>query len=592
MCGIIALTGNNLENIGNNTVEAMLSSLSKRGPDDQDFVRRESLSGKGDCILGQTRLSIVDLSGGHQPMRDNSQPLTIVFNGEIYGYRDLRKNLEKKGHLFSTNSDTEIILKSYIEYGRDCPKYLDGMFAFAIWDEKKGELFLARDRFGKKPLYYTFCGKTFLAASELKAFWASNSIKGRVDPEALADFLRLSYIPPDKSVYSNIKVLLPAHAAVVKDGRIETWSYWNLKKNPKDITYEEARAEIRRLFEKAVDKRMVADVEIGSLLSGGLDSTLVTAYAQKFTNRPIKTFSVRYGNLIDELPYAKQASAKIGTDHHFLDAEIENPEDLREVIAYFDEPHADSSDFPQHMISRLAASKVKVALSGDGADELFMGYGWYQNYWHMPRYKPGRIFGNPFSIYKKSTEIFGKNERRRLLNFPVDSRENYENEMLRPALDNFDKINRRDLLVYLPGQLLTKIDRTSMMHSLEMRAPFLDTALAEFVYNLPLEYKLKKGQNKTILKEILAEIMPAEFVNRRKQGFGAPISEWLKTESIRQELESLIKNENHPIFKYLNHAFLSRIIRPPFSADRTESQKIWSIYCLAIWFELNQKYHE
>ncbi|MCX6719145.1 MAG: asparagine synthase (glutamine-hydrolyzing) [Candidatus Taylorbacteria bacterium] len=595
MCGIIAITGKDSNKISDGAIKSMLAALSRRGPDDHDFVRLNSETSSSNCVLGQTRLSIVDLSGGHQPMKDNRNPYTIVFNGEIYGYKDLRKELESRGHKFSTNSDTEVVLKAYSEFGRECLKHLDGMFAFALWDERKNELFIARDRFGKKPFYYTFQDGMFTAASEIKALFASGLIKGKIDPQAIDDFLRLLYIPPNKSVYSNIKVLLPAHAAIIKKGKIETWRYWNLEKTEIKTTYAEAKAEIKRLFEKSCEKRMIADVEIGSLLSGGVDSTLVTAYAAKYSDKPIKTFSVKYGDLINELLFAKQASEKIGTDHYSLNADATDLTELKNVVAYFDEPHADSSDFPQHLVSKLAASKVKVALSGDGADELFMGYGWYQKYWHTPRYKLDRIFGNPFSTYKKVTEVFSRSERRRLLKTgqPVSiGPDEFENEILTGYSDDFDKINRCDLLIYLPGQLLTKVDRTSMMHSLEMRTPFLDTALAEFVYNLPTELKLIRNENKSILKEILGEIMPAEFVNRRKQGFGAPIKEWLQEETITNELDRLIRTENHPMYRYLNREQVKKIIEAKSDLNKSSVQKIWSLLCLGIWFELNQKNFE
>lgn len=337
---------------------------------------------------------------------------------------------------------------------------------------------------------------------------------------------------------------------------------------------------------------MVADVEIGSLLSGGVDSTLVTAYANQYSSKPIKTFSVQYGNIINELPFALQASKTIGTEHYSLNAGGVDLMELKNVIAYFDEPHADSSDFPQHLVSKLAASKVKVALSGDGADELFMGYGWYQKYWHTPRYKFDRIFGNPYSVYKKINQVFTEKERRALLKNGDHSSDSFVDQILVSASGNIDKINRSDLMVYLPGQLLSKVDRTSMMHSLEMRAPFLDTALAEFVYNLPVEFKLNKNENKIILKDILSEIMPKDFVYRRKQGFGAPIKEWLDEISIIDELDRLVKNTNHPMYKYLDQTKVRGVIAQRTSTDRSSAQKIWSLLCLGIWFELNHQFHE
>ncbi len=588
MCGIIAIVGKNANKISDQKVGAMLACLAKRGPDDRGFERFEN-SNDSSAILGQTRLSIVDLSpAGHQPMRDNTRPLTIVFNGEIYGYKDARKALEAKGHKFGTNSDTEVILKAYAEYGEKCVDHLDGMFAFALWDEQKHELFVARDRFGKKPFYYTFVNNTFYAASEIKSLFASGLVKAEINPEVIGDYLRLLYVPPNKTIYKNIHTLFPAHAGVVKDGKLETWGYWNLEKKEPKVSYQEAKAKIKQLFDQAVKKRMVADVEIGTLLSGGIDSTMVTLYAQKYSKTPIKTFSVGYEGARNELPYALEASKKIGTDHYTLDVKADLVGELEKIIEYMDEPHADSSNFPQAMISGLASSKVKVTLSGDGADELFMGYGWYQKYWHTPRWKLSRLFGNAFSTYKKIIAVFDDSERSQLLKTPSTSDGSFEYAVSSDITDPIHKINAFDLRFYLPGQLLSKIDRTSMMHSLEVRSPFLDTALAEYVYNLPTEFKLSKDKNKIILKDILAEVFPKEFVYRRKQGFGAPIDLWLQDDKMKVFVNSLLESDSK-MYDYLNKNQVLKI-RDTFYATspsiaKYTAQKLWSLLCLALWFQ-------
>src|SRR5487761_1978019 len=270
MCGIITIVKNTGSTTPANT-GAMLASLSKRGPDDHGTLVFPL------CTLGQTRLSIIDLSGGHQPMRDNTRAMAITFNGEIYNYKELKRELEARGHAFSTNSDTEVILKTYQEYGVDCPKYLDGMFAFAIWDEERQSLFMARDRFGKKPLYYAHdTDGNLMIASEIKALFASGRIKGEIDPGALDNYLALMYVPPTRTIYKNVFTLLPAEHAVYKDGTLTKNTYWQLEYNPIQISYDDAKEEVRQLFTEAVKKRLVADVEIGSFLSGGVDSTLVT----------------------------------------------------------------------------------------------------------------------------------------------------------------------------------------------------------------------------------------------------------------------------------------------------------------------------
>jgi len=581
MCGIIAITGKNTSALTDEKVLSMLSTLSRRGPDDKGFERFT------DTVIGQTRLSIVDIEHGHQPMRDNTHPYSIVFNGEIYGYKDLKLDLEKRGHVFSTQSDTEVILKAYAEYGEGCLKYIDGMFAFAIWDENKNQLFIARDRFGKKPLYYTQIDDTFYFASEIKALFATEFIKGEIDPSAIDEYLRFGYIPPYRTVYKNIQTILPAQAGVIENGLLRTWQYWRLEKKERTVNHDEAKTEVKRLFDEAVKKRMVADVEIGSLLSGGVDSTIVTLYAQKYSSFPIKTFSVGYDGHKNELPYASEASKKIGTDHNTLAVNANLADELSEIVDYMDEPHGDSSDFPQHLISKLASEKVKVALTGDGADEIFMGYGWYQKKWHMPRWRLDWRFLNPFQAQQKAITVFKTRERKKILKIFSNKKNINETEITSKIKNPIEKINTFDLSFYLPGQLLSKIDRTSMMHSLETRSPFLDTELVEYVYNLPIKFKISKTENKILLKEILAEVFPREFVYRRKQGFGAPVDLWLKNERIKKLTSSLFL-ENNPAFKYINYSEALKIYGRFYANKRNTANKLWILTCLLLWFEKHQ----
>lgn len=572
MCGIIGITGKNVKEICPSKISLMLASLSKRGPDDKGTLEFPN------CILGQTRLSIIDLASGHQPMKDNQKNIAITFNGEIYNYKELKKDLENKGHKFSTNSDTEVILKSYIEYGHKCLDYFDGMFAFALWNEDTQSLFMARDRFGKKPFYCAFDKeKNFIFASEIKAIFASGRIKGILDRGAIADYLSLMYIPPDKTVYKNIFTLGPAEWAVCHNGILTKQKYWELTYAPLAISYNDAKEEVRRLFAKAIKKRLIADVEIGSFLSGGVDSTLVTAYAQKFLQQPIKTFSLGYGEHINELPYAKEAAEKIGTEHYTLQADENLIETFKQSIAYFDEPHADSSDFPQSLLSALTASKVKVALSGDGADELFMGYGWYTRHQNLSyrAHTFEKLFLNPFQAYVRNISIFSK--------YAIPPK------LAKSKLNPILKINQFDLTFYLPGQLLTKVDRMGMMHSLEVRSPFLDHHLAEFVFNLPKEYRIEKK----ILKDILEEIMPSEFAHRKKQGFGAPVKEWLKEPAFKKLAQESLLSPNTEIYRYLNKKEINTIIEKFYEKkDDLYYYKIWVLLCLELWLQSHKQYHD
>lgn len=590
MCGIFGVAGSSSGTYQENEVAQALRSLSKRGPDDHGTLTYPA------CTLGQTRLSIIDLTSGHQPMRDNTRDMAITFNGEIYNYRELKKELEKKGYTFSTNSDTEVILKAYQEYGDECPKYLDGMFAFAIWDNEQGNLFVARDRFGKKPLYYAFDDqKNIVLASEIKAIFATGKIKGVIDHQTIDNYLTLMYIPPWKTVYQNIEVLPPASSAIFKDGKLIIKKYWQFKKEKVSISYQEAKEKVRQLLTESIEKRMIADVEIGSFLSGGIDSTLVTILAQTFLKTPIKTFSVGYQNYINELPFALEASRKAGSEHYTLQAKDDMVKDLQEVVAYFDEPHADSSDFPQCLLSKLAASNVKVALSGDGADELFLGYGWYtrhKNLSYRAHFKE-KVFLDPFSGFIKNIQVFSPSEKKKLWKNRNFINDGYLNDEVKNSnLSPVEKINLFDLTTYLPGQLLTKVDRMGMMNSLEVRSPFLDHHLAEFVYNLPETYKTDAGIFKRILKDILGEYMPEEFVNRRKQGFGAPVKAWLRESSFKKDVYEKLYHPNAEIFTMMNEKVVKEMINDFYTNNNDHyNYKIWVLYCLELWLISHKQYH-
>ena len=589
MCGIIGITGKNIGVYNKKTLGTMLNTLSKRGPDDHGILSFPT------CTLGQTRLSILDLTSGHQPMRDNKHDMAITFNGEIYNYRELKKDLKTKGYKFSTNSDTEVILKTYQEYGEECPKYLDGMFAFVIWDNKKNQLFVARDRFGKKPLYYGFDNKkNLIVASEIKTLFKSGQIKGEIDYEIIDNYLTLMYIPPWKTVYKNIHVIPPASFAIFENNNLQIKKYWQLEKKSVSITYAEAKEKVRSLLTKSVEKRMIADVEIGSFLSGGVDSTLVTLPAQSFSKTPIKTFSVGYQDYINELPFAAEAAQKIGTDHHTLQAKDDMVQELETAIEYFDEPHADSSDFPQYLLSKFTATKVKVALSGDGADELFLGYGWYtrhKNLSYRAHFKE-KVFMNPFDGYINAIQIFTPKERKKLWkNCVYINKDFISDEVKNSKLSSVEKINLFDITTYLPGQLLVKADRMGMMNSLEVRSPFLDHYLAEFVYNLPDDYKTGNTIFKRILKDILGETMPDEFVHRRKQGFGAPVKKWLRKETFKKEIYERLYNSNADIYSMMSERFVKIMIDDFYlKGNDRYNYKIWVLYCLELWFNSHKQY--
>jgi asparagine synthase (glutamine-hydrolysing) len=578
MCGIAATTKKGLG------LEQALTTLAARGPDGRAIERYAT------ATLAQTRLAIIDLSpGGAQPKKDTEKNIAITFNGEIYNYRTLRSELQELGHRFSSESDTEVILKSYIEWGEECPKHLDGMFAFVIVDDEKRRLFLARDRFGKKPLYYHIdtSGELY-AASEVKAL-AAMGVEPLIDSTGIDAYLALSYLPPWRTVYKNIFTLPPAHTGVFENGTLRTGCYWNLERREAAISYKEAKEETRRLIREAVKKRMLAaDVEVGAFLSGGVDSTLITAYATEHLDHLIKTFSLGYGDYINELPFAEEAAKKIGTNHHTLQASASFIEELEKVQAYFCEPHGDSADLAQHLLSQETSRHVKVALAGDGGDELFMGYGWYFSWWNKPKLKRAYnvLFSNPYAAHLRSVTVFSKSERAALLR-DGSSPETFDARSSTAFGTSIEGINAYDLTTYLPGQLLTKVDRMSMMHGLEVRCPLLDTALAEFAYNLPTSFKCSHTTGKILLKDLLAEIMPRAFVDRKKQGFGAPVRKWFSEETLRAYTREKL-GTNASLHDHLDRKKTTSFVENTLSRTEGDAKplyQLWALLCLELWLE-------
>lgn len=596
MCGIFGVVGNSINKYKDNQIKEALFSLKKRGPDDSGMYKSPN------CILAHTRLSIIDISGGKQPMFDEKENFIITFNGEIYNFKDIKKILEDKGYKFNTNSDTEIILMSYKEYGEKCLDLFEGMYAFAIFNKNKNELFIARDRFGKKPFYYTFDDdNNFIFSSEIKAIFSLGGIKGEINPEAINDYLRLLYIPPYKTIYKNIYTLKPAHFGIIKINNIRDLKiqrYWNLENKEINISYDEAKEKIKKLLDKSITRRMISDVNVGSMLSGGVDSTLISFLAQKKIQSPLKTFSVGFEDFINELPYAREAAEKIQSDHNELVMNIDIAKELTNIYSYLDEPNADASIIPTYLISKLAKEKnTSVLLSGDGADELFIGYGWYWKYWNIGwkiKIKSFNLFPNQFRYFlNQLTSFIDKKERKLLWKNKIYSNSkiftNFSNDK---NITDLKKITNFDINMYLPGDLLSKVDRLSMMASVEVRCPFLDKELFEFVYNLPAEYKTDKKSGKIILKEILGEIMPKEFVNRRKQGFGPPIINWLLKKEMKKLVKEIFITNKAEIYLFFKEDYVKKIINEFYIKNNSAKYgiKLWILICLELWFKNNKKH--
>jgi len=615
MCGIAAIASTRTDApVG--AIERMTERLGHRGPDARGCVK---LPG---CHLGHTRLSVIDLAGGGQPMTEEAERYWIVFNGEIYNYRELRRELEGRGWWFCTQSDTEVLLRAYQEYGEAALAHLKGQFAFVIWDQIERRLFAARDRLGEKPLYWAYSNEGhFLLASEIKALLASGLVKPRIDRISVDAYLALSYVPPDRTIYENVHTLRPGHALSWHNGHWRGWSYWEPAFSQQQISDPlESIERLRFLIVQAVKRQMVADVPVGAFLSGGLDSSTIVALMTRHTDQPVMTFSVGFGDLINELPYARAVAQTYHTSHHEIQlVEIPVAEMLERMAEVYDEPFADSSNIPTYLLAEFAHCYVKVVLTGDGGDELFGGYESYS--WLLAseaaRNDQGTIWltrlaalawrviskaGLPFrrqrdAAIRAYSASLGKRQYRDLwerhLSFvtrlkadrsalwngqaPKETeaaiREMYAPS---PSVQAMDRATDFDVRCYLPGDILVKVDRAAMAHGLETRAPFLDADLVEFVWGLPWRLRFRDANLKYLLREAYADLWPEAVRDRSKQGFGAPVWTWIQ----RSDVQTLMKRvcaPNSPLTAVLPGArsILSGL----------DPQLSWTILCLGLWLE-------
>jgi asparagine synthase (glutamine-hydrolysing) len=617
MCGIAAIinaSGTPVEG----AIDRMARRLDHRGPDAVNSIRLDG------CDLGHTRLSIIDLAGGSQPMTDDSERYWVVFNGEIFNYRELRRQLEQLGWKFRTQSDTEVLLRAFQQYGERCPEYLQGQFAFVVWDKQERTALAARDRMGEKPLYWaTVSDGQMIFASEIKSLLASGMISPKLDRLAIDAYLGLGYIPPDRTVYQNIHTLGPGSALLWRDGSFRQWRYWEPRYSTNTgIGATEAVGEIRRLVARAVERQMVADVPVGAFLSGGLDSSTIVALMTEHTRTPVTTFSVGFGDLVNELPYARAVAERYKTNHHELQMDIALDEMLQRMADVYDEPFADSSDIPTYLMCGFARRTVKVALSGDGGDEIFGGYGWYT---HLLRSAPDgpeaslamrklkslalRIMTRAGLPVKEARDAAGRACVGEVLQYPDLWERHWAWATLlkqdRSALwggnppageqivrDGFfppaaargmDRATDFDVRCYLPGDILVKVDRAAMAHGLEVRAPFLDVDLVNFVLALPWRLRFKGGQLKPLLKAACGSLWPNELASREKQGFGGPIAHWLR----RPELGHLIQRVCAPGSPLVSMLPGAATAFDPSDVDLSweKAQFRWSLLSLGLWLE-------
>lgn len=617
MCGIAGLIGREGEEIEASQIQQMCRTIVHRGPDDEGIYTKAMVA------LGMRRLSIIDLAGGHQPIHNEDKTVWTVFNGEIYNFPELKKELEGRGHHFYTNSDTEVIVHLYEEMGADCVTKLRGMFAIALYDERRQSLLLARDRIGKKPLYYALNEGRLYFGSEIKAILAAAPQLAEVNSEAILQFFYFGYIPDPYSAFQNIAKLPPGHLAEYRNGVIKIRQYWDL---PSYGTYDPGSEEacLREMEEKlaeAVRIRLISDVPLGALLSGGVDSSVVVALMARASSDPVKTFTIGFSkDDFNEADYARLVAERFGTEHHNLIVEPDITETLEQLTRMMEEPFGDSSMIPTYHVSRLARQHVTVALSGDGGDELFAGYdrylinlkrrhfdiipGWlgdlYRNrvYPKLPDDVRGRKFAWNVTLPSRDRYLDGicflpalNRERALFSDGFVAAAQGWENPFRQfedyyekaPAQDQLSRLLYLDTKTYLTADIMTKVDRMSMATSLEMRAPILDHIFIEWVTSLPAKYKLRNGQRKYMLKKLAERLgVPPALLHRRKQGFSLPLVHWMRNE-LKDGLLGILVEPRTLQRGYFRPQAIRSILDEHFRGRRDRAGVLWLLLVFELW---------
>ena len=611
MCGIAGIVAQRDQPVLAEELHAMCAALVSRGPDDEGaFVGHRA-------GLAMRRLSIIDLETGHQPVSNEDGSIWVVLNGEIYNYRQLRNELERRGHQFVTSTDTEVIVHLYEERGDDCVHALRGMFAFAIWDERRQRLMLARDRIGIKPLYYGTVAGRFIFASELKAVLQLPEVERRLNWQAVAHLLAYATTPSNESIVEGIRKLEPGHRLWLEpDKEPVVERYWELRFLPDPQRSEEDTIEeLRAKFRESVRYHLVSDVPVGAFLSGGIDSSAVVASMAMMATGRIKTFSIGFREQeFNELPYARLVAKRFGTDHHELVLEPDILDLLDHFACDLDEPIGDDSAIPTYMVSRLASQQVKVVLSGDGGDELFGGYDSYvtegRDRW--ARFLPATIRTLLAGVSgllpedargKQFLEYLSKPDGERYLFANTLFRSGHQRELLtgeareqvaaaqpeRPRLDRFlgwkghwlSALQDHDFRYYLPLDILTKVDRMSMAHSLEARVPLLDHSFVEFAATIPADWKWHQGRTKHIFIKSLRGLLPDEILDRSKKGFGVPLNRWFRG-PLRPLVRELLLSDSCRKRGIFNEAYLNRLITRQ-EQGRSLDFHMWTLMSFELW---------
>ena len=593
MCGIVGIIGKN--KINKEDVEMMNEKIIHRGPDSSGSYFEEKIG------LAMRRLKIIDLAGGDQPIFNENKNVLVFFNGEIYNFRKLREELVNKDHKFKTNSDTEVLVHGYEEWGtEEMLKKLEGMFAFCLYDKARKEIFIARDRFGEKPLYFFRNNNYFSFSSEVKALLGLNFVEKSINPTSLYYYLALHHVPERNTIIKNIFRLMPGNFLKIKTDNLDMKikEYWRLEEKLVLDNFKGAKEKIKKLVDKSVKDRMIADVPVGAFLSGGIDSSIMVGLMSKYA-KDLKTFSIGFkDSRFDESEFSKAVAKHFGTDHyHFLFSENEALDNLSGVINFMDEPIGDQAMLPVLLLSKEASKHVKVVLGGEGADEIFGGYSYYEQF---SKKRSIKYLIN--LLTKKDGNFLNEAKYETSSGFPLltnkDDRFNLikksEHKSIRKELsehslilqDKIKKINNpmkraqySDIYSWLVDDLLIKYDRMAMAASLEGRAPYLDSNLVEYAFNLQNKFKWQK-QSKYILREAFKDLLPKKVCQRRKQGFILPMSEWFRGALKQKLLESADLEQND----FIDNDYYKKLIQNHISKREDRTRLLYSIFVYRLWF--------
>lgn len=613
MCGIVGIIGNH--KIQEEKLKKSIDTLYMRGPDCQKLWVDDNVG------LAHSRLSIQDLShNADQPMESSCKRYVIVYNGEIYNFNDLKNLIGINAHTWVTHSDTEVILESYKKWGKECVHKFNGMFAFAIWDKKEEELFCARDRMGKKPFYYSFVDKEFLFASRPNALFELKDISKEIDLQALRLYMDIGYIPNELSIYKKIKMLPPAHTLTFSKDKLSIDRYWDFRQIETDYSLLEKDEELLideldELLTSAVELRMISDVPFGAFLSGGIDSSLIVAMMTKISNRDVHTFSIGFNEKRwDESKHAESVAKYLHTNHKMEKMGIDDLLNLMPTfMKNFDEPFFDSSAFPTMAVSRLAKKDVTLVLTGDGADELFGGYHYYnivdklKYFYKLPKFLR-LLFSNMLYIIpnhkiKLLSQAINKTDISSAFAYSRSIIKDYDNVLTNDILSNtksiqeyfseaseqmplglneVEKSMRLDAYFTMPDEYLQKVDIGSMAYSLEARSPFLDYRVVEWAAKLPHSLKVKNGVNKYLLRKLAYRYVPREILDRPKQGFSVPVSKWLKDE-FKSDFQDKLNNQKDDLGEILNIDNIEQLFELHISDKRDVHPLLWAVYSFLNW---------